>query len=124
MVTMIVPKQKHQMAAKRRMIVIMVSKVFDDCDSGEYSILYPLASKATTHSGFVNPTKLQICPLVDIAVVATTSLSYRERGNGDHYNINYRDVKHQDPSEHLNCSRSLLNNRLNCCSRRGFYGTE
>ena len=28
MVTMIVPKQKHQMAAKRRMIVIMVSKVF------------------------------------------------------------------------------------------------
>ena len=75
MVILIVPKQKHQMKARRRMVVIMVSKVFDDCDSGEYSILYPLASKATTHSGFVNPTKLQICPLVDIAVVAT-SLSY------------------------------------------------
>ena len=106
------------------MVVIMVSKVFDDCDSGEYSILYPLASKATTHSGFVNPTKLQICPFVDIAVVATTSLSYRERGNRDHYNINYRDVKHFNPSKHLNCSGRLLNNRPNCFSRRGFYGTE
>ena len=35
MVILIVQKQKHQMKARRRMVVIMVSKVFDDCDSGE-----------------------------------------------------------------------------------------